>query len=265
MANQKMSVLCSSSIIDDAGGSGSKTASPPALLLISFFSSNGIICAIGTLSCLPARHCSHYLGHKELSYYLPSLFSLMPYIDPIEQALKQTPVVHFVVKSISDVQYAKNGSQYRKTEISLPATGKTGTITWFDRTFAFDFGRPIIDDVDDLVGKDMEAYTNAKGFKAFRIVNHQTATQNNMQQVKGERVATKEFTDADDKRDLKDIEISLQGLVQAYIIQGKADPLGDAEKMRERIKAKAKEIHTGIPSVPEKVVMPDEVDDFYRE
>ena len=68
---------------------------------------------------------------------------------------------------------------------------------------------------------------------------------NNPQQIRSnvaENTQKKHFDNYQEQQDKKGIEISLQGLVQAYIIAGVDDPLSMAKKMRLLIKSAAEEI-----------------------
>jgi hypothetical protein len=158
------------------------------------------------------------------------------------------------IMSIGPVQTNRNNKQLRMVQFLFPSTGQTHE----ESVFEFNFG-------DSLAGVkigDTVEITIKKGWPVFKIISGDAesappASQSSFKQVQGERAATKVLVASDDARELKDTQICLQGLMQAWIaggvinddvtLEARADlALKFAVIAREKLLARSKELVHGI-------------------
>lgn len=177
--------------------------------------------------------------------------------DLVDEA--QDKILTVKIESIgAPEENMRNGKMMRRVSFVFPATGRSHSESLFDTTFKYDLKGV-------KVGDTVEVFVKENGYLGYRILNAsaeaaiERPSQTPYRQVQNERAATKSLNDQDEKS----IAICLQGFMQAFIIQGRDIPaaLTGAVEARERLVAKAKEIHTGIPAQPQ--AAPDDSADLF--
>lgn len=146
----------------------------------------------------------------------------------LTKLLEANERIDFVIDYISPLQEfdKKDGGTYQAHEVKLKTMSNN---VMYDARF--------FENHPHKTGDMVRGYLNAKGYPDFTKVES-GEPRNNGQEVKKER----ELAGRASAEDVKSICISLQGLVQAYIIAGHEDPLGMAQKMRILIIQSAEEI-----------------------
>jgi antitoxin (DNA-binding transcriptional repressor) of toxin-antitoxin stability system/predicted RNase H-like HicB family nuclease len=161
------------------------------------------------------------------------------------------------IEAIGLPEQNKNGKYFRKVNFVFPATGKSMEEGVFEFNFEKALNGVKIGDTVEITLKD--------GWPVYRLLSAtaETATvqpsQSSFQQVKSERAATEAINERDEKQEQKSIEISLQGIFQALLIQGKTmkEALDMATEARAMIIQRAGEIRLGLHNKKEPVkVMP---------
>lgn len=152
----------------------------------------------------------------------------------------------FIARGAPQQGTSKAGKPYQFWEYTVRSrsTGQQSV----ERLFEFDHKKF----AGIVAGQLMRASINAKGFVQWDPSPTGEAVlqqpHNNSREVRGERQYTEQVQARDEAKELKDIQICLQGYSQAYIIQGKngEEALKLAEEDRARLLRRSSEIRIGV-------------------
>lgn len=181
-----------------------------------------------------------------------ALFSfLFSHIAYLKEIIGNIPsgILTAEVREIGSPEANKNGKLFRKVKFLFPATGKLHEEGVFEFNFTPPRGNLAGLKIGDAVEMKLE-----NGWPIFKILTASSEqqftqpSQSSYEQVKSERAATGIIERSDSKREEKDIQICLQGFMQAFISSGSTaqEALEKAVHARNLLIGKSAEIRLGL-------------------